>query len=287
MLIIPRELVDGILAPLNKRSLSACTVVCRHWHLSARRLLFRQITILGTSGTHNFTNFIQFLRDSASAHLAQLVESLCLKGWEYVGPGIFILSYPEITASDIGFMISRLHRLRAFHLCRVSLRCSTVEADGLASPRSLDELSLMNIHVPLPGSQGHIQLSEREQPSSSSVVELFDKFTTIKMLRMSSIVFFENYHDPAVSRSFSEISKLGLRLSDHLRIEGLEYGDESTSFMIDLINNSHQGPKFLRVLRLSDTSMLTYDIVKCGGQWIKQLELNYTTFIDEVLSQPL
>ena len=99
----------------DRSSLSACSLVSHNWLISARPLLFKQITLRNQNRANErvkFNPFHTFVHARSSANVTQYIQRLNIRGTS--GSLMFF-----VKMSDLEAMVSRLPALRSIYFSNI------------------------------------------------------------------------------------------------------------------------------------------------------------------------
>lgn len=198
--MLPRELIDAIVAQLDKSGLSRCTLLSKSWSISARPLLFRSIVIHPHAdrrnpnahcrciGSHDIEAFQDFLDVPASSSVSLFIENLQFKGHmtrEY--------DTYELSARQVHSIISKLPALKTLRIIEVDLKYSQ-DPVNWGVPRPLEKLSLRAVTMEVPGwvqdITGGAEVEDiTDVPSQCCFVQLVNLFGSVEILEIGDVYF--------------------------------------------------------------------------------------------------
>ena len=178
----PQELIDSVFLFLDKPTLSACTTVCQRWLASARPALFRTIIILHETKKHNIDSFIAYLKSDYSLNMAKYIKKLLIRGDRQTR---FTFGFVRLTASHLDVALKMLPSVHSLQMSHVSLSSCKSELQGWKLPRPMKNLSLTRVYFELP--MAPVDPTDDSITSSCSLVELFNLFSSVSVLRLSGL----------------------------------------------------------------------------------------------------
>ncbi|TCD66810.1 hypothetical protein EIP91_000946 [Steccherinum ochraceum] len=176
---IPRELVESILDVVDRKDLAACTLLSRHWYLSAHPKLFQSIVIQENRGAvdgnaHGIAAFISSLSSSTTSPFATFVHNLNIQDtWSVSDTG-------GIAIADVEFILAKLPALKTLRLILVTLTPATTPIRP-QTPKVLEKLTVESIFAR--PTQWELALDHPSEPLST-FAEFFNLFGHVKTLEL-------------------------------------------------------------------------------------------------------
>ena len=183
---LPRELVDEVCGHLadSKSSLAACSRLSKHWHASARPLLFHTVTLSKPRLSHRrLGRFLKFLNRQSSVYVASLIKRFIIRA--------FYEDRFSTNVSKLEPILCKLPSLEAFQLEHVMLTCVGNGYRSSMHPKPLAHLRLSSVDFELPSRHGltvHLMESRSDITVSCSLVELLNLFTSVKTLDLDDVM---------------------------------------------------------------------------------------------------
>ncbi|TCD60843.1 hypothetical protein EIP91_009407 [Steccherinum ochraceum] len=181
---IPPEIVDQIIGDLDKKSLSACTLVSRHWHNPAHYRLFRSIVVVdapsSTDKAHGLAAFDSLVQSSQGyADVAQNIHELSIMGIAVQGEFPEDEEYCTTDTAHLGRILARLPALESLHLIGIRLKASIPSLQPSPKP-------LMKVHLDIIAFEatGWELNGAVAGPPSSAFTQLMSLFGHVQTLQM-------------------------------------------------------------------------------------------------------
>lgn len=194
MIYLARELVDLILGNLDddKMALSACTLLSRHWYISARPALFHHITFTSRGRLDNEHMICKFYVLAVPLNVARLVKKLTLDLGPYWSQKNHKYTYfhPTLSPYQLNPILAKFPAVHSLTLRNVELEYWSEMPKQTSPPRSLSKLYLRNVYVQTlkrtPNLPGDVSYSKYE-PSKCSMVQLLNMFGAIELLFLRDV----------------------------------------------------------------------------------------------------
>ncbi|KAH8103820.1 hypothetical protein BXZ70DRAFT_922934 [Cristinia sonorae] len=216
---LPRELLDSIFIHLDKPDLSTCTILCCHFHISARALLFLRINLIARGAVLSLTEYLSRFR---AFLMGQPSVACWVKKLRIAVKYSIDQPYETIHHCDISTLLRLLPSLQTLELCEIEIQASPVDG-ACHKPISLHRLSLNGVTFSLSSSYDHTALIGTDNRSEGSLVQFFNLFGFVDHLYVL-IQFTEEREDPGVEayinqNSYDRIKRQGRLLSDAFRVK--------------------------------------------------------------------
>lgn len=179
---LPREMMDMAVKNMDKATLKACTLLSRHWYISARAALFKRITILGvSSGSNSLRAFYAFLALDSSSSMASCIKELRVCGERFCTGKDHLL-----TVEEIDRVLDKLPRLHSLNLFRLHLACPPPSASVKAwrYPRDMQSLVFDTIYWILPQAKSSKPRLDRDALSAFTFIKWLNMFGVVKDLHL-------------------------------------------------------------------------------------------------------
>ncbi|THH27090.1 hypothetical protein EUX98_g7095 [Antrodiella citrinella] len=178
---LPHEMVDNICGYLDvkhypdKQALAACTLVCRHWHTSARAVLFERIIVpdIHRDFRNNIDTFGPFLESIHMNGQSRSIKHVIIAGntWDPI----------RLTAHELSHYLAKLPALHTLELWYVLLKLDSANGCGcqdVGSSVSLEKLTISSVKF---------EISIEGDVMECSLVETLELFRNVKSLQLRAV----------------------------------------------------------------------------------------------------
>lgn len=291
--ILPRELVDEIVGDMDHAALTACALLSRHWHISAQRMLFKNITVLVPKmpwAIHNSEHTL----DAFATFLALSNAGVYIKYLRIHGAGD--ITDQQVTAVDLDRVLSHLSHLELLDM--TALHFTGCPAQSLVEcwrrPKNLRSLTLKDIHLVPPSSfLTRSKIIPARRLTQCAFVQLLNMFGDVQRLSLGDVQFWEDlfgtvYTHTRYRRYWNKPThalRASSKLSPSFNMEELvSYISMDTShadiFQILALSQSLES---LRVLSIyGESGMICREQLQMIGQNLTHLHITLEYFEDQV-----
>lgn len=242
---IPRELIDLIVDHLHQdvTALSALSLTCHTWSISARPRLFRKITLVEHE-TRDIIAFCSYLQSDADTSIVRHVEELIFTPGQLSDGGDVV----PIRMWEIDLVLSKLPSLHTLFFHEMLLKPSNDSLLGWSSPRHLEKLSLVNVVIePTDSDISSQNLLHSRTAVESSLDQILNLFCSIDHLRLEDVRWSETHYN-AVARTVPRF-KFEDVLTDPLFVPGASKISERLSIRKLSLAHDIDGPEVWTALK--------------------------------------